>query len=174
MGEFLVIGPKAAGKSLLLRRMQTLTDEKRLSPFDPIPRIRPIESLDTLQFKHRQQNYTFKELGGTAIKDWPTHAATVLGVIYVFDGADLTRTATNVVWLNELLNSTEFEQKPILIVLTKCDVLDCIRFTVIDEIIGFDRVVNPGRLAFLETSAVVGVGLSDIFRWVAEQAKPAS
>jgi GTPase SAR1 family protein len=174
MGEFLFIGPKGAGKSLLLRRMQILSEDKRLTPFDPIPRTRPTETLETLQFKHRQQNYTFKELGGSIIKDWPTHGTTALGIVFVFDAADLTRTATNIVWLNELLNTSDFEQKPVLIVLAKCDVPDCIRFTVIDEIIGFDRVLNPSRLTFLETSAVVGVGLSDIFRWVADQAKPAS
>jgi GTPase SAR1 family protein len=174
MGEFLFVGAKGSGKSLLLRRMQTLSDEKRLTPFDPIPRTRPTETLDSLQFKHRQQSYTFKELGGSLIKEWTTHAASALGIVYVFDAADLTRTASNIVWLNEILNNADFEQKPVLIVLAKCDVPDCIRFTVIDEIIGFDRVVNPGRLTFLETSAVVGVGLSDIFRWVGEQAKPPS
>jgi GTPase SAR1 family protein len=174
MGEFLFVGSKGSGKSLLLRRMQILSDEKRLTPFDPIPRTRPTETLETLQFKHRQQSYTFKELGGLLVKEWAAHAESALGIVYVFDAADLTRTASNIVWLNDVLTNTDFEQKPVLIVLAKCDVPDCIRFTVIDEIIGFDRVLNPGRLTFVETSAVVGVGLSDVFRWVAEQAKPAA
>jgi hypothetical protein len=174
MGEFLFVGSKGSGKSLLLRRMQTLSDEKRLTPFDPIPRTRPTETIESFQFKHRQQSYIFRELGGSLIRDWTAHAGSALGIVYVFDAADLTRTASNIVWLNDILTKADFEQKPVLIALAKCDVADCIRFTVIDEIIGFDRVLNPGRLTFLETSAVVGVGLSDIFRWVAELTKPAA
>jgi hypothetical protein len=58
-----------------------------------------------------------------------------------------------------------------MIVLSKCDVPGCVRFNVIGEIIGFDRVLNPSRLNFLETSSVVGVGLSDIFRWMTDIAK---
>jgi GTPase SAR1 family protein len=174
MGEFLFLGPKGTGKSLLLRRMQTLSEEKRVTPFDVIPRTTPTETVEAIQFKHRQQTYTFKELGGSLVKDWAVHAGPAIGLVYVFDAADLTKTAANVVWLNDILSNSDFEQKPILIVLAKCDIPDSIRFSVIDEIIGFDRVLNPNRLSFLETSAVVGIGLTDIFKWVAEQVKPAS
>jgi GTPase SAR1 family protein len=166
MGEILVMGPKASGKSLLLRRLQTLQDEKRLSPFDPIHRTPPTETTEAIPLKLRQANFVFKELGGAIIKDWLNYAAAPVGIIYVFDGADLTKTATNIVWLNELLNEPSLEEKPILIVLAKCDVPDCVRFTVIDEIIGLDRVLKPSRLTFLETSSVVGVGLRGILDWV--------
>jgi len=41
----------------------------------------------------------------------------------------------------------------------------------ITEIIGFDRVLSPSRLSFLDTSAVLGVGLSDVFHWIGECTK---
>lgn len=172
MGEILFMGPKGSGKTLLLKRMQNLSDEKRLTPFDPIPNTKPTEGLDSNNFKFRGMNFVFKELGGAAINEWETHAKTTpKAIVYVFDAADLTKTASNIVWLNELLTNRNLEQKPVLIVLSKCDVPDCIRFNVIDEIIGFDRVLNPSRLSFLETSSVVGVGLSDIFHWIGDQMK---
>jgi GTPase SAR1 family protein len=166
MGEILFMGPKGSGKTLLLRRLQTLQDEKRLSPFDPIHRTTPTDATESCPFKLRQGNYVFKELGGAIIKDWLSYAAAPVGIVFVFDGADLTKTAANVVWLNELLNEASLEEKPILIALAKCDVPDCVRFTVIDEIIGLDRVLKPSRLTFLETSSVVGIGLRGILDWI--------
>jgi hypothetical protein len=148
--------------------MQNLSEEKRLSPFDPISVPKPTQQIDLSQAKFRGNTYTFKELGGVMIKEWINHVKTPGGIVYVFDGADLTKIATNIVWLNELLNEHSIEQKPILIALAKCDVPDCLRFKIIDEIMPFDRVLNPSRLTFLETSAVLGVGLSDIFHWVSE------
>ena len=171
MGEILFMGPKNSGKTLLLKRMQTLSDEKRLTPFDPIPNTKPTESLESNSFKFRGMNFIFKELGGSLISDWEQHAKTPKAIVFIFDAADFTKIAPNIVWLNEVLTAHSVEQKPILIVLSKCDVPDCVRFNVIDEIIGFDRVLNQSRLSFLETSSVVGVGLSDIFHWVADQMK---
>lgn len=171
MGDVLFVGPKNSGKSLLLRRMQTLSDEKRLTPFDPIPSTKSTNGIETSSFKYRSQTYVFKELGGGSISEWEVHARTARAIVYVFDAADLTQVAANVVWLNEIITSHNFEQKPILIVLSKCDVPECIRFNVIDEIIGFDRTLNPTRLAFMETSSVVGVGLSDIYHWITDKLK---
>jgi GTPase SAR1 family protein len=168
MGEVLFMGPKGSGKTLLLKRLQVLQDEKRLSPFDLIHRTTPTEGVESTSFKLRTGNFIFKELGGANIREWLNYAATPVAIAYVFDAADLTRTATNIVWLNELLNEPSLEEKPILIILAKCDVPDCIRFTVIDEIIGLDRVLKPSRLTFLETSSVVGVGLRGVFAWLSD------
>ena len=171
MTEILFMGPTNSGKSLLLKRMQALSEERRLTPFDPIPNTVPTEGWTQMNFKTGGNSYIFKELGGSSIRDWESLARTAKAIIYVFDAADLTRTASNIVWLNEILQSHLIEDKPILVVLSKCDVPDCIRFSTIDEIIGFDHVLNPSRLALFETSSVVGVGLSDIFHWISRQMK---
>ncbi|OHT05807.1 hypothetical protein TRFO_26416 [Tritrichomonas foetus] len=171
MGEILFMGPKGSGKTLLLKRMQTLSEEKRLTPFDPIPHTKPTEGIEPNNFKFRGMNFVFKELGGASINEWEQHAKSPKAIVFVFDAADMTKTASNIVSLNDVLQNHNFEQKPVLIVLSKCDVPDCIRFNIIDEIIGFDRTLNPSRLSFLETSSVVGVGLSDIFHWIADQMK---
>jgi GTPase SAR1 family protein len=172
MGEFLFLGPKGSGKTLLLRRLQTLAEEKKVTPFDPITVTPPTDGFEQITFRHHQAAYVFKELGGSGIQNWAASATSALGLVYVLDAADLTKTAPNIVWLNEVLNDQEFETKPILVVLAKCDVPDGIRFNVVDEIIGLDYVLNPERVTLVETSAVVGVGLDSIFQWVAEQVKP--
>lgn len=171
MAEILFLGAKHSGKSLLLKRMQTLSDEKRLTPFDPIQSTKPTEGIESTNFKFRGMNFVFKELGGASISEWEQHAKNPKAIVFIFDAADLTQTASNIVWLNEVITSHAIENKPIMIVLSKCDVPDCIRFNVIDEIIGFERVPNPSRLAFLETSAVVGIGLSEIFHWISNNMK---
>ena len=165
------MGPKNSGKSFLLRRLQVLSDERRLTPFDPITPTVPTEGICPVSFKFRGVSYVVKELGGENISEWENYAKTMKSVIFVFDAADFTRCATNCVWLSEVLNSHAIEQKPILILLSKCDVPDCIRFNVVDEIVGFDRVLNPDRITFLETSSLVGVGLSDIFHWISTDGK---
>ena len=171
MGEILFMGPKTSGKSLLLKRMEMLCDEKRVTPFDAMPSTKPTEGVESNMFKFRGMNFIFKELGGSVIGDWEAHARAPKAIVYVFDAADYTRTASNIVWLNKLLTAQQFEQKPVLVVLNKCDVPNCVRFNVIDEIIGFDRVLNRPRVAFLEASAVVGVGLKEIFQWISEHMK---
>lgn len=165
------LGPKSSGKTLLLKRLQTLSEEKRLTPFDPIPSTKPTEGIENSNFKFRGLNFVFKELGGDSISEWENYSKSPKALVYVFDAADLTKTATNIVWLHEILTNPNLETKPIMIVLSKCDVPDCIRFSVLDEIIGFERVLNPSRLSFLETSSVVGVGLSEIFHWISSQFK---
>ena len=169
--EILFMGPQGSGKTLLLKRLQTLTDEKKLTPFDQIPNTNSTNGLETTNFKFRGVNFAFKELGGSSISEWETHAKSAKVIIYVFDAADLTKTATNIVWLHELLTCQSIESKPIMILLSKCDVPDCIRFSVIDEILGFERMLNPQRFKYIETSSVVGVGLSEIFHWISDQMK---
>ncbi|EAY06444.1 hypothetical protein TVAG_149300 [Trichomonas vaginalis G3] len=171
MTEILFVGAKSCGKTLLIKRLQILTDQRRLTPFDEIPSTNPTEGIDTQNFKYHRDSFVFKELSGDSIQQWESNARTAKAIVYVFDSADLTKTATNIVWLNEVLQSHVTENKPIMIVLSKCDVPDCIRFNVIDDIIGFDRVPNPSRLSFLETSSVVGVGLSEIFHWLSDLSK---
>ena len=171
MGEILFMGPVGSGKTLLMRRLQTLSDEKRLTPFDPIPVTKPSKGMESTTFKFKGMSFIFKELAGASIQEWEQHSRSAKALVFVFDGGDLTKMATNIVWLNEVLTSHHCEQKSVLIVLAKCDIPDCVRFNVIDEIVGFDRVLNPMRISFLETSSVVGVGLSDILHWIADKMK---
>jgi GTPase SAR1 family protein len=171
MGEFLLMGPRGSGKTTIVKRLQTWSEDKRLSPFDQIPATRPTEGIQQTSFKARQLSILLKELGGASIREWASHAGSVVGIIFVFDGADFILTATNAVWLNEVLNDSDCEQKPVLVLLSKCDIPGCIRFKIIDEIIGFDRVLNPSRITFMETSSVVGIGFSEAFRWLQEAVK---
>lgn len=170
MVEILFLGPKSSGKSLLIKRMQALSEDKRISPFDQIQIPKPTEGVNTSNFNFRGTTFSFKELGGDMIDDWESHAKTPKAIIYVFDAADLTMTATNIVFLNELLTSKVTQDKPVLVALAKCDIPDFVHFNVIDEIIGFDSL-NKERISFMETSAVVGVGLDSIFNWIADQMK---
>jgi GTPase SAR1 family protein len=169
MTDIVVIGPRSSGKSFLVSRLHYLSETKRLSPFDPIVFPKPTDGIADTGFKFRGSTCTFKELGGGGIKNWRNHATSALGIIYVFDAADLTVSATNLIWLNDLLTEKSVEQKPILIVLAKCDIPDAVQFDSIDKIIGFDRILNPARLSYLETSAISGVGLVELFKWVAAQ-----
>lgn len=171
MGDILFMGPPGSGKTLLIRRLQNLSDEKSLTPFDPIAVTKPSSGVEPTTFKYHGLTFVFKELSGASIQEWEANARPAKAIVYVFDAGDFTKLAPNIVWLHEVLSSHHFEAKPVLVVLAKCDIPDCIRFQVIDEIIGFDRLVNPARISFLETSSIVGVGLSDIFRWVEGQMK---
>ncbi|KAH0785144.1 ADP-ribosylation factor-like protein 16 [Histomonas meleagridis] len=146
--------------------MQALCNERRLTPFDPIPNTKPTENIKPTSFKYKSSTINIRELGGPMISSWEENAKTAKGIIYIYDAADYLNTANNVVWLHDLLTNEQFEQIPVLVVLNKCDVPTCIRFPAIDQIIGFDRTLNPSRISFLEASALVGVGMSDIFHWI--------
>jgi GTPase SAR1 family protein len=100
MRNFFLMGPRGAGKTTIVKRLQAWSEDKQLTPFGAIP---PTEVIQQSSFK-----------------------------------ADFVLTA-NAVWLNDYAR----ERKPVLVLLSKCDVPGCIRLKVIDEIIGFDRV--PGE-----------------------------
>lgn len=165
------MGPKGSGKSLLLQRLRSLATNKELSPFEAIPITRPTTGIETNGFRFRGLGLNFKELGGASISEWLTHAKTQKSIVYVFDSADLTATAANVVWLHQLLTNEDVQDKPILVVLSRCDIPEGIKYSVMDELIGFQRMRNPGRISFLETSAVAGVGLGELFHWIGEHLK---
>ena len=171
MGEILFMGPSKSGKTLLLKRMQKLSIDHRLTPFDSIPVSKPTEGIVPYNFKFRGLNFVFNELGGGDIENWENYAKTLKAIIYVFDSADLTTVAQNIVWLNRVLTNESYASKPVLVVLSKCDIPDGVRFPAIDNIIGFDRVLNSSRITLMETSSIVGIGISEIFKWIAEQMK---
>lgn len=171
MVEILVMGPRNCGKSLFVERLQMLSEEHRLTPFDSLHLAHPTEGIDIKPIRFRNTLYQFKELGGASIEEYPRHAESATGIIYVFDAVDLTTVPSNIVWLNCILTDPNLEQKPVLVLLSKCDIPDCIRFNVIDKIIGFDRLLNPTRLTLLEMSAVLGVGLNDVTKWAANISK---
>ena len=168
MSEILFIGPQSSGKSLLLTRLKKLAQDHKITPFDQMSKTAPTKGTENNNFIFRGVNFNFKELGGESIADYAQHAESAKGVVYVFDSADFTTTATNIVYLNDLLTNENLETKPILIVLSKCDIPDRIKFSVIDSILTFDNMKNPDRIEYLETSSVIGIGLNEIFQWVAE------
>jgi GTPase SAR1 family protein len=56
MGEFLLMGPRGAGKTTIVRRLQAWSDDKQLTAFDAIPPMRPTEGIEQSLFKARQLN----------------------------------------------------------------------------------------------------------------------
>ena len=168
MTEILFIGPQSSGKSLLLTRLKKLAQDHKVTPFDQMSKTTPTQGTENNNFVFRGLNFNFKELGGDSIDEYPQHADNAKGIVYVFDAADFTTTATNVVYLNDLLTNEALQDKPVLVVLSKCDIPDRIKFSVIDSIITFDNMKNPDRIEYLETSSVIGIGLNEVFHCIAE------
>ncbi|KAH0791060.1 ADP-ribosylation factor-like protein 16 [Histomonas meleagridis] len=148
--------------------MLELLNKKKLTPFDPIPTTTPTEGISTSNLKLKGKPLSLQELGGASIKEWKSHSIDSKAIVYVFDSADYTKTAYNVVYLNRLLNDEDLKEKQVLVALSKCDIPESLTFNTIDEIIGFENLLNTERIKFLETSSVNGIGLTDIFRWISE------
>lgn len=145
--------------------------KKKLTPFDLLPELKPTTQITNTQFKSGHQVISLSEISEDSAKKLPPNVASVSGIIYIFDGADFTRTATNVVYLSDLLNDKNISEIPVLIIISKCDVPKPVSFLVVDQIISFQNVLNPSRLSFLEISSTLGIGFTDIIAWISKFAE---
>ena len=161
------IGPKGAGKTLLLRKLQ-LTDHYN-NPYDPIFGTIPTMGVNITYVKTgKNKNVQINELGGSMAPIWPMHYVGIKGVIFVIDAANLMQISCACVLLLETLKHNLLKNVNFLVILNKTDIFCSTQLSEIKTLLRLDDICLHAEQAIsvLECSCLTGKGLTNVKKWL--------
>ena len=175
--QLLVLGPEGVGKTVMLKRLQTLTAQQNLAQaqqkedLGEAPSTIPTIGVNLVTLTHNRKKYTFRELGGAMGPIWSNYFKDASCLVYVIDTAKRTQVASTSIQLLEVLSSNETQDMPMLLILNKIDSPDCMTMCEISVLIRLPDIVANARqdITILECSFREGTGLHEILKWLQEK-----
>lgn len=175
--QLLVLGPEGGGKTVMLKRLQTLTAQQNLAQaqqkqqLGEAPSTIPTIGVNLVTVTHNRKKYTFRELGGAMGPIWNNYFKEATSLVYVIDIANQTQVASACIQLLEVLSSKQTQDMPVLLIFNKIDSQDCMSMSEISAIIRLREVQANARqdITVLECSFREGTGLDLILKWLQEK-----
>lgn len=172
--QLLVLGPEGVGKTLMLKRLQTLTAQQNLAQaqqkedLGEAPFTIPTIGVNLVTLTHNRKKYTFRELGGAMGPIWSNYFKDAGCLVYVIDTAKQTQVASTCIQLLEVLSSKETQDMPVLLIFNKIDSPDCMSMSEISALIRLPDILANARqdITILECSFREGTGLPGILKWL--------
>ena len=173
----LILGPEGVGKTLMLKRLQTITAQQSLAHAQRIqelgeapPTIRTV-GVNLITVTYNKKKYTFRELGGAMGPIWKNYFKDALYLVYVVDLANRMQVASACIQLLEVLSSKETQRMSVLLIFNKIDSPDCMSMIEISALIRLREIVaNAAQdITILECSCWDGKGLFGILSWLQEK-----
>lgn len=165
--KLVVLGSSGAGKTTLIRfleRGKPIEEDVRTT-LGIDYRTRPI-AIDNWEF-------TLIDIGGQLIYQktfWSLGINQADAVIYLFDGTikfDSEIFKENLRHFEYMLNLIE-KEIPLLILINKQDLPDCVSADEFSSVVGLDKLSNRS-MTFLQTSAKYGDGVENAMMWLIEK-----
>jgi len=175
--QLLVLGPEGVGKTVMLKRLQTLTAQQNLAQaqqkqeLGEAPSTIPTIGVNLVTVTHHRKKYTFRELGGAMGPIWNNYFKEATGLVYVIDMANHTQIASACIQLLEVLSSKQTQEMAVLLIFNKIDSPDCMSMSEVSAIIRLREVQANARqdISVLECSFREGAGLDRILKWLQEK-----
>lgn len=163
------IGPKGAGKTLLLRKLQQV--DIFSNPFDEIFATVPTMGVNIAYVKiNKNKRIQVNELGGSMAPIWPMHFEGTKGVIFVIDAVNLFQISCACIHLLETLNHRLLQNSKFMIVLNKTDVYCSTSPSEMKSIMRLDDICFNAKqsVTIVECSCLTGKGIQDIKDWLSQ------
>ncbi|DAA18307.1 TPA: ADP-ribosylation factor-like 16-like [Bos taurus] len=167
-GMCLLLGATGVGKSLLVKRLQTILPSRdgKGDLGDPPP-TRPTVGTNLTDIV-AQKKITIRELGGCMGPIWSSYYGNCHSLLFMVDASNPTQLSASCVQLLGLLSAEELAKASVLILFNKID-LPC--YMTIEEMKSLIRLPDlmacaKQNITTLEISAWKGTGLSDVLRWL--------
>lgn len=175
--QLLVLGSEGVGKTVMLKRLQTITAQENLAQaqqkedLGEAPSTIPTIGVNLVTLTHNRKKYTFRELGGAMGPVWNNYFKDANCVVYLIDTAKRTQIASSCIQLLEMLSSKETQDMPILLIFNKVDSPDCMNMSEISALIRLPDIIANARqdITVLECSFRQGTGLHEILKWLQEK-----
>jgi len=175
--QLLVLGPEGVGKTVMLKRLQTLTAQQNLAQaqqkedLGEAPATIPTIGVNLVTLAHNKRKYTFRELGGAMGPIWKNYFKEAECLVYILDTAKQTQVASACIQLLEVLSSKETQDMPVLLIFNKIDSPDCMSISEISALIRLPDIIANARqnITVLECSFREGTGLQGILKWLQEK-----
>ena len=175
--QLLILGPEGVGKTVMLKRLQTLTAQQNLAQaqqredLGEAPSTIPTIGVNLVTLTHNKRKYTFRELGGAMGPIWKNYFKDASYLVYVIDTARRTQVASSCIQLLEVLSSKETQEMPVLLIFNKIDSPDCMSMSEISTLIRLPDILGNAKqdITVLECSFREGTGLHGILKWLQEK-----
>ncbi|XP_068726035.1 ADP-ribosylation factor-like protein 16 [Montipora capricornis] len=175
--QLLLLGPEEVGKTLMLKRLQTVTAQHNLAQaqqkedLGEAPSTIPTVGVNLVTLTHNKRKYTFRELGGAMGPIWNNYFKESRNLVYVMDSARPTQIASSCIQFLEVLSSKETQDMPVLLILNKIDIGGCMSRSEISNLIRLPDILACARqdITVLECSFREGTGLRGILKWLHEK-----
>lgn len=175
--QLLVLGPEGVGKTVMLKRLKTLTAQQNLAQaqqkqeLGEAPSTVPTIGVNLVTLTHHRKKYTFRELGGAMGPIWNNYFKEAACLVYVIDMANQTQIASACIQLLEVLSSKQTQEMAVLLIFNKIDSPDCMSMSEISAIMRLREVLANARqdITVLECSFREGTGLDRILKWLQEK-----
>jgi GTPase SAR1 family protein len=138
--ECLVLGPESSGKTFLIRKLCALAtnDCKTLSNDATTPTIGQdvvtITGTNDVEIKIR-------EIGGKMGSGWTSYIKYCTSILFCIDISDPSMLATSFIQFQELLSHEDIQNKNIMLVLGKIDVIDSISLRIYLNVFKIDELI---------------------------------
>ncbi|KAB0357851.1 hypothetical protein FD755_021159 [Muntiacus reevesi] len=167
-GMCLLLGATGVGKTLLVKRLQTILPSRdgKGDLGDP-PLTRPTVGTNLTDIV-AQKKITIRELGGCMGPIWSSYYGNCHSLLFMVDASNPTQLSASCVQLLGLLSAEELAEASVLILFNKID-LPC--YMTIEEMKSLIRLPDliacaKQNITTVEISARKGTGLSDVLRWL--------
>ena len=165
--NILVLGPEGSGKSLLLKRLKTLSLDFD-AVFDDIPSTIQTVGSNLVKIHFNKQEYELREVGGVMAPIWKNYFSSTCGVIFVIDVANQFQLSASCMLLLSVLSNELLKKKPVLLLLNKLDMHLTFSLTEIEKILRIKEIKKyaSGAVSVVECSCVNKVGFKNIIDWL--------
>ncbi|KAK3735255.1 hypothetical protein QZH41_000603 [Actinostola sp. cb2023] len=178
--HLLVLGPEEAGKTLMLKRLQTVTSQmnlpqaQRQQNLGEAPPTIPTVGVNLVTINLYRKKYTFRELGGAMGPIWSNYYKDAALLVYVMDVSNRTKVASSCIQLLDVLSSKQTQAMPVALIFNKMDSPGCMSITELSSILRLNDVILCAKqdISIIETSFRTGQGIDEIMKWLKLKAGP--
>lgn len=175
--QLLVLGSEGVGKTVMLKRLQTLTAQQNLAQalhkqdLGEAPSTIPTIGVNLVTVTYNRKKYTFRELGGAMGPIWNNYFKDASYLVYIIDTANQTQVASSCIQLLEVLASKQTQHMSVLLIFNKIDSPDRLSMSEISALLRLREISASASqdITVLECSFREGAGLTEILKWLQEK-----
>ncbi|KAH9504423.1 ADP-ribosylation factor-like protein 16 [Bulinus truncatus] len=168
----LLIGPSSAGKTLLLKRLQSNSSNSCTK--EDVPSTIPTVGTNLMTVNVlKKAEVTIRELGGVMGPIWNNYYKESHAVMFMIDMSKHTQLAAACVELLTMLSHPLTQGLPLLLLLNKIDIQFGVSQLELASLLRLEDLFKtaPQKITVVESSAKTGHNLDKIARWIYEQYK---
>ena len=177
-GEILLLGLEGAGKTLLCRHLERLTNsvlaggskkpgkKQGVAPPPLDAATQPSIGIELLQLRHNDATFSVREIGGCMQTVWNRYYSGASAVLFCVDSTSATAAAGATIEVCEILR--QLPDRRVCLFLNKRDAPAALRQDSIQSLVGapdLEAFAGDDRLKIISGSALTGEGLTEALDW---------